>query len=149
MSLSMSYGFFPGHFYFFVLHSKLWFFKKRFYLFLDRGEGREGEKHQCVVASHTPPTGDLTCNPGMCPDWESNLQPFSSQAGGTQSTEPHQPGLNHDFSKNWIYWGRSRCTVLYHLCIVLCVHYPKSNFFPSPFIPLYHLLPPPNPLSLW
>ena len=53
----------------------------RFYLFtLDRGkEGeREGEKHQCVVASHTPPTGDLACNPGMCPDWESNHRPFGS-----------------------------------------------------------------------
>ena len=36
----------------------------RFYLFsLDRGgrEGeREGEKHQCLVASHMPPTEDLT-----------------------------------------------------------------------------------------
>ena len=28
----------------------------------------------------------------MCPDWESNRQPFGSQAS-TQSTEPHQPGL--------------------------------------------------------
>ena len=45
-----------------------------FYLFLEMGkEGeREGEKDQCVVASHTPPTGDLAHNPGMCPDWESN-----------------------------------------------------------------------------
>ena len=49
--------------------------------------GRKGEKHQCVVASHAPPTGDLTCNPGMCPDWESNWGPFGSQAGA-QSTEP-------------------------------------------------------------
>ena len=38
------------------------------YLFLERGEGREGEKHQCVVASHAPPTGDLAPNTGMCPD---------------------------------------------------------------------------------
>ena len=37
---------------------------------------REGEKHQCVVASHMPTTGDLACNPGMCPDWESNQRPF-------------------------------------------------------------------------
>ena len=59
----------------------------RFYLFiLERG--REGEKYQCVVASRMPPTGDLTHNPGMCPDWESNLQPFASQSS-TQSTEPH------------------------------------------------------------
>ena len=55
------------------------------------GEG-EGEKHQCVVASHAPPTGDLAHNPGMCPNWESNQQPFGSQALA-QSTEPHQPGL--------------------------------------------------------
>ena len=45
-------------------------------------------KHQCVVASHAPPTGDLAHSPGMCPDWESNQQPFDSQAG-SQSTEPH------------------------------------------------------------
>ena len=40
---------------------------------------------------HTPPTGDLACNPSMCPDWESNQWPFGSQAG-TQSTEPYQLG---------------------------------------------------------
>ena len=46
----------------------------RLYLFivLERGEGREKEreKHQCVVVSQVPPTGNLACNPGMCPDWE-------------------------------------------------------------------------------
>ena len=49
-------------------------FKYFIYLFLERGrEGeREGEKHQCVVASCTPTTGDPARNPGMCPDWESN-----------------------------------------------------------------------------
>ena len=53
----------------------------RFYLFIFRERGREeerGEKHQCLVASHTPPTGDLAHNPGMCPDWESNQQPFGA-----------------------------------------------------------------------
>ena len=62
---------------------------KRFHLFIFRERGREGEKegeregenHQCVVAFCVPPTGDLACNPGMCPDWESNRQPFGSQAG--------------------------------------------------------------------
>ena len=54
--------------------------------------GRKKGKHQCVVASCAPLTGDLACNPGMCPDWESNQQPFGLQAG-TQSTELHQPGL--------------------------------------------------------
>ena len=55
------------------------FFKDFIYLFLERGREREreGEKHQCVVASHTQP-GDLACNPGMCPDWELNPQPFGS-----------------------------------------------------------------------
>ena len=50
-----------------------------------------GEKHQCVVSSRAPPTGDLAHNPGMCPGWELNWRPFSLQAD-TQSTEPHQPG---------------------------------------------------------
>ena len=41
------------------------------------GKGRrEGEKHQCVVASYTPPTGDLARNPGMCPDWELSHDPL-------------------------------------------------------------------------
>ena len=52
------------------------FFKDFIYLF--EGEGG-GEKHQCVVASHAPPTGDLAPNPGMCPNWESNQQPFGLQ----------------------------------------------------------------------
>ena len=48
--------------------------KNILFLFRERGrEGeREGEKHQCVVASHMAPTGDLGCNPGLCPDWELN-----------------------------------------------------------------------------
>ena len=72
----------------------IYFLKIYLLIFSERGrEGeREGEKHQCVVASHAPPTGDLAYNPGMCPDWESNLRPFGSQAS-TQSTEPHHPGL--------------------------------------------------------
>ena len=79
-----------------VCFSFLFFFLDFIYLFLERGrEGeREGEKHQCVVASHMPHTGDLACNPGMCPDWESNWRPCGFQAG-TKSTEPHQPGRAH------------------------------------------------------
>ena len=70
------------------------FFKDFIYfIFRERGrEGeREGEKHQCVVASCMPPTGDLIHNPGMCPDWESNLTPFAFQAYA-QAAELHQPG---------------------------------------------------------
>ena len=55
----------------------------RFYLFIFRERGREGEregeKHQCVVASHVAPTGDHAHNLGICPAWESNRQPFGSQ----------------------------------------------------------------------
>ena len=70
------------------------FFEILFTYFLERGreEQREGEKHQCVVASRVPSTGDLAHNLGTCPDWESNQQPVGWQAGA-QSTEPHQPGL--------------------------------------------------------
>ena len=46
-------------------------FLKRFYLFIFRERGREGEreeeKHQCVVASRAPSTGDLACNLGIVP----------------------------------------------------------------------------------
>ena len=71
------------------------FFKDFIHFFLERGrEGqRKGEKPQCVFASHALPTGDLAHNPGMCPDWESNQQPFGSQSGA-ESTELHQPRLN-------------------------------------------------------
>ena len=44
-----------------------------------------------MVASCAPCTRDLDHNPAMYPDWESNRQPFGSQAGA-QSTEPHQLG---------------------------------------------------------
>ena len=70
---------------------------KRFYLFIFRERGeegeREGKKHQCVVASHAPHTRDLAHCPGMCPDQELNQQPFGSQTSA-QSIEPHQPGLS-------------------------------------------------------
>ena len=72
----------------------------KIFIFRERGkEGeREGEKHQCVFASHMPHPGYLAGNPGMCPDWELNLQPFGSQAS-TQSTEAHQP-RQKSLSKN-------------------------------------------------
>ena len=60
-----------------ILWFLFFFFNLRFYLFISRQRRREGKregaKHQCVVAPHTPPTGDLAGNPGMCPDWEPNL----------------------------------------------------------------------------
>ena len=77
---------------FFSVHvSFLSFFRFYLFTFREERERRKREKHQCVVAFHGPPTGDLAHNRGMCPDWESNQWPFGSQAD-TQSTEPHQPG---------------------------------------------------------
>ena len=50
------------------------FFKDFIYLLLETGEGKQKERERNirVVASSTPPIGYLDCNPGMCPDWESN-----------------------------------------------------------------------------
>ena len=72
-----------------------YFLKDFIYLFYREGETeREGEKHQCVVDSCVPPTGDLISNAGMYPDWELNWRPFVLQAGA-QPTEPQQVGLNN------------------------------------------------------
>ena len=59
--------------------------KKDFILFLDRGEGREkqGEKHQCVTASCTPPTGDLP-----------TTQACALTGNGTGNPLVHRPALN-------------------------------------------------------
>ena len=55
-----------------LLGKSILLFFLRFYLFIFRESGREGEKeeekHQCVVASCVPPTGHLACSPGLCPD---------------------------------------------------------------------------------
>ena len=98
----------------------------RFYLFIFRERGkegeREGEEHQCVVAFRASPTGDLAHNPGLCTNWESKRWPFGLQASA-QSTEPHQPGFDG---------GISYLRSLRHI-------YPsRSSFkrmFPKPAIP--------------
>ena len=76
----ISYSTFFIHCTNYFLHFSCIFFKD-FIIFRERGrEGeKEGESHQCVVASCTPHTGDLAHNPGMCPDRESNRQPFGLQ----------------------------------------------------------------------
>ena len=107
-------------------------FLRFIYLFLERGEGREKEReknvHVQLVASHTPPTGDLACNPGMCPDWKLNQQPFVSLAS-TQSTEPHQPGLICVFLNVHVHTGMcARWDMILGVCLqmgvcgVLCMH---------------------------
>ena len=76
------------------------FFKYFIHIFLDRGEGKEKqrkrntdvwEKHRSV-ASHMLPNQGPNCNPGLCPDRESNQRHFALR-DDSQPTEPHQPGL--------------------------------------------------------
>ena len=57
------------------------FFKFYLIIFRER-EGKEKERERNINVWLTlafPATGDLAHNPGMCPDWESNWQPFGSQ----------------------------------------------------------------------
>ena len=69
------------------------FFKAFIYLLLEGKGERKKEASACGCLSSLPPTRDLARNPGMCPDGEWNQRPFGLQAG-SQSTEPHQPGLS-------------------------------------------------------
>ena len=46
------------------------------------------QKTHQLAASLMCLTGDLALNPGMCPDWELNQQPFSSQAGSQSRATP-------------------------------------------------------------
>ena len=81
----------------------------RFYLFPERGERRETERERNInvwLPLTCPTPGNLACNPGMCPDWELNQQPFSLQAN-TQSTELHQSGL---------FYTSLNYTMYYFLC---------------------------------
>ena len=80
----------------------------RFYLLLERGEGRKKEreryidvrkKHWSLLLTHTL-TGDQICNLSMCPDQESNWRPFSLQ-GDAQPTEPHRSGLHYSCNENF------------------------------------------------
>ena len=48
-----------------ALQTKFFFFRFYLFIFRERMGGRKRKKHQCVVASCAPPTGDLPHNPGM------------------------------------------------------------------------------------
>ena len=69
----------------------IFFFEDFIYLFLERGEGREKARERNTDMRSAAPTRDLAHNSGMCPDLESNLQPFDLW-DDAQLTEPHQPG---------------------------------------------------------
>ena len=76
--------------------SSFFFFKIFIYFFERTGKGGNKRRRGTSVCNWSPPTRDLAHNPGMCPDWELNLQSSSLQAGA-QSTEPHKPGLARSF----------------------------------------------------
>ena len=124
-------------FYFFIF---IYLFFKDFVYFFSK---REEEKHQCVVASHMPPTGDLARNPGMCPDWESNWRPFGSQAG-THSTEPHSQSsifilkMNRSLAKGmehlWKFQESAKLKL--YLCLLYITF---RNYSPAPCPVIDHL----------
>ena len=83
------------------------------------GEGREKERERNINAwpppTHTP-TGDLSHNPGMYPDWDSNRWPFSSQASA-RSIQPHQPELNFCSFNSYVTLGNFTFLILsFSLC---------------------------------
>ena len=58
----------------------LFFFKDFIYLFSQKGREEERKRNINVWLPLTHPLlGTLASNPGMCPDWESNWQPFGLQ----------------------------------------------------------------------
>ena len=85
-------------------------FIERFYVFIFRKKGREGERETSMCKRNSdwlPPTrpllGNLAHNPGMCPDQESNLQRFGSQTNA-QSIEQHQPRFSLDFKCHSLFY---------------------------------------------
>ena len=52
------------------------FFLKMLFIFRERGG--EGEREGRETSIFEREISQLACNPGMCPDWESNQRPFGS-----------------------------------------------------------------------
>ena len=110
--------------YLFVVLMNLVFFKDFIYLFLEREEGKEKERERNINV--WPHTGGLTCNPGMCPDWEVNLWPFGSQAHA-QSPEPHQSGhpssfdlMSHNVFLSHVYTSNKKISILLFAAMMKC-----------------------------
>ena len=98
----------------------------------EEGESKE-EKHQCERATSISCLCMCTLvwgpthNPGMCPDWELDRQPFALQ-DDTQPTEPHWSGpvLYLDFGGvTWIYTViKLHRTTHAH---TMCIHTQSTN----------------------
>ena len=64
-------------------HFPFFLFLKILFIYLREREGKEKEKERNTnvwLPLQHPKMGTWSHNPGMCPDWESNQQPFDSQA---------------------------------------------------------------------
>ena len=79
-----------------IKHIFAYIFKKILFIyFLERGGGKEKDRKRNINVWSpltSPPMRNLAHKPGLCPDWESNLQTFGLQACA-QSSEPHNAGL--------------------------------------------------------
>ena len=78
------------------------------YLVLERGEEREGEKHQSVAPCMCPNQGP-NLQPRHVSDLESSWRPFALR-GDTHPAEPHQSGLPYVFSYS--------LSMLYYICVL-------------------------------
>ena len=110
-------------------------FLLRFYLFISRYRGREGERERSInVWLHLTwsPTGDLVHHPGMCPNQELNRQPFGSQPCSTHRATPAKVNVI-SFDKLYIHVTTIKITI--------------QNIFVTPNVHsclLYNKLPPPS-----
>ena len=53
-------------------------------------EGERGRNINVWLPIVFPPAGDVACNAGMCPDWESNCDPLVHRP--TLNPPSYQPG---------------------------------------------------------
>ena len=78
------------------------------FIYLERGEGREKERREtsvCGCLLCAPLTGDLACNPSMCPDWELNQWPSDSQALSPLSHTSQGSAIIKKKKKSlWLMW---------------------------------------------
>ena len=65
------------------------------------------EKHR-LVASHVLPDQDQTHNPGMCPDWELNLQHFVLPDGKCSTKLSHTRQGTNLVLENQVYRAGNR-----------------------------------------
>ena len=115
--------------------------------FRERGreEERQRERNIHPLPLICAPTWGWTCNPGMCPDWESNPQPSGLwEDAPTNWTIPAGQGLSFTFLKHTVLAGRQPST-FYHCFCLFNYHFSSESYTGSPET---FLLPTPNKRSI-